>query len=261
MFVTVLSFLFLSTLGIRPAPGYPSQPDHLEKSTMWSLMEIEHNTGIELTESLAMKPAASVSGLYFAHPKSHYFSTGKICKDQVVDYAKRKNLPLAEIEKWLAPVLAYEHDQVKCNGSCDLENQCKFAPPIMVYPCIVKGSRVTHRACSWRLFLHLFMDTRLHGHPSSWTSVFMDIRLHGHPSSWTSVFMVIRLLSHPVPSSSQCLRQAQTSPLSHIVASNSPGSSHFPASFYLPVHDELTDGSFFPCNVSKPPKLPRLYNV
>ncbi|XP_065059051.1 methionine synthase-like isoform X2 [Rhopilema esculentum] len=98
--------------GIRPAPGYPSQPDHLEKSTMWSLMEIEHNTGIELTESLAMKPAASVSGLYFAHPKSHYFSTGKICKDQVVDYAKRKNLPLAEIEKWLAPVLAYEHDQV-----------------------------------------------------------------------------------------------------------------------------------------------------
>ena len=78
----LINFLLLFQ-GIRPAPGYPSQPDHLEKSTMWSLMEIEHNSGIELTESLAMKPAASVSGLYFSHPKSHYFSTGKLCKDQV----------------------------------------------------------------------------------------------------------------------------------------------------------------------------------
>ena len=69
--------------GIRPAPGYPSQPDHLEKTTMWRLMDIEKQSGIQLTESLAMNPAASVSGLYFAHPKSHYFSTGKICKDQV----------------------------------------------------------------------------------------------------------------------------------------------------------------------------------
>ena len=69
--------------GIRPAPGYPVQPDHTEKLTMWRLMEIKEKTGIELSESLAMLPAASVSGLYFAHPKSHYFAVGKIQKDQV----------------------------------------------------------------------------------------------------------------------------------------------------------------------------------
>ena len=69
--------------GIRPAPGYPVQPDHTEKLTMWRLMEIQEKTGIELSESLAMLPAASVSGLYFAHPKSHYFAVGKIQRDQV----------------------------------------------------------------------------------------------------------------------------------------------------------------------------------
>lgn len=69
--------------GIRPAPGYPTQPDHLEKETMWKLMNVEENISVKLTESLAMSPAASVSGLYFAHPKSFYFSTGKILKDQV----------------------------------------------------------------------------------------------------------------------------------------------------------------------------------
>ena len=69
--------------GIRPAPGYPVQPDHTEKLTMWRLMEVTENTGIKLSESLAMLPAASVSGLYFAHPKSHYFAVGKIQKDQV----------------------------------------------------------------------------------------------------------------------------------------------------------------------------------
>jgi len=69
--------------GIRPAPGYPTQPDHLEKITMWRVMEAEQNTKVKLTESLAMYPAASVSGQYLAHPKSHYFATGKICQDQV----------------------------------------------------------------------------------------------------------------------------------------------------------------------------------
>ena len=70
-------------MGIRPAPGYPTQPDHTEKKTMWSLMNVENETGISLTESLAMSPAASVSGLYFSHPESNYFSVGKINKDQV----------------------------------------------------------------------------------------------------------------------------------------------------------------------------------
>eukprot|EP00112_Aurelia_sp_Birch-Aquarium-sp1_P008124 Seg1891.10 transcript_id=Seg1891.10/GoldUCD/mRNA.D3Y31 product="hypothetical protein" protein_id=Seg1891.10/GoldUCD/D3Y31 len=78
---------------------------------MWRLMDIEKQSGIQLTESLAMNPAASVSGLYFAHPKSHYFSTGKICKDQIEDYARRKNVPVKEIERWLSPVLAYDSEQ------------------------------------------------------------------------------------------------------------------------------------------------------
>ena len=78
-----LNFLSLSRQGIRPAPGYPSQPDHREKKIMWKLMDTGKQTGIELTESLAMNPAASVSGLYFANPKSFYFAVGKICKDQV----------------------------------------------------------------------------------------------------------------------------------------------------------------------------------
>merc|ERR1712043_127387 len=76
--------------GIRPAPGYPSQPDHTEKRTMWNLLRAEENTSVKLTESLAMTPAASVSALCFAHPKSEYFAVGKIDKDQVEDYAQRK---------------------------------------------------------------------------------------------------------------------------------------------------------------------------
>uniref|UniRef100_A0A8C0QR79 Methionine synthase n=1 Tax=Chelonoidis abingdonii TaxID=106734 RepID=A0A8C0QR79_CHEAB len=94
--------------GIRPAPGYPSQPDHTEKLTMWKLANIEEATGIQLTESLAMTPASAVSGLYFSNPKSKYFAVGKICKDQVEDYALRKNLPVVEVEKWLGPILAYD---------------------------------------------------------------------------------------------------------------------------------------------------------
>ncbi|MES2513043.1 MAG: methionine synthase [Bacteroidota bacterium] len=93
--------------GIRPAPGYPAQPDHTEKWTIWDLLDVEKNTGIILTESLAMVPTAAVSGLYFGHDQSHYFGVGKITKEQVEDYAKRKNKKTEEIERWLGSVLAY----------------------------------------------------------------------------------------------------------------------------------------------------------
>ncbi|KAJ1923727.1 hypothetical protein IWQ60_005676 [Tieghemiomyces parasiticus] len=94
--------------GIRPAPGYPSQPDHTEKTTMWDLGDITEATGIELTESLAMTPAASVSGLYFANPHAKYFAVGKIDRDQVDDYAQRKGVAVETVEKWLRPILAYD---------------------------------------------------------------------------------------------------------------------------------------------------------
>ncbi len=94
--------------GIRPAPGYPAQPDHTEKPIIFSLLDAERNTGIKLTESFAMYPAASVSGLYFAHPDSKYFTVGKIGKDQVMDYHKRKGMSLEEAERWLSPILNYE---------------------------------------------------------------------------------------------------------------------------------------------------------
>lgn len=93
--------------GIRPAPGYPAQPDHTEKRTIWKLLDVEKNTGIQLTDSLAMYPTAAVSGLYFANPQAHYFGVGKITKEQVQDYAKRKNMSVEEVEKWLGTVLAY----------------------------------------------------------------------------------------------------------------------------------------------------------
>lgn len=95
-------------LGIRPAPGYPACPDHTEKYKLFDLLDATNATGIELTESLAMYPAASVCGWYFAHPESKYFGIGKIEKDQVVDYAARKGMPVEEIERWLRPVLEYE---------------------------------------------------------------------------------------------------------------------------------------------------------
>lgn len=93
--------------GIRPAPGYPAQPDHTEKKIIFDLLEVEKYTSIKLTESMAMYPAASVSGLYFAHKEAKYFNVGKIGKDQVMDYHKRKGMSLEEIEKWLAPILNY----------------------------------------------------------------------------------------------------------------------------------------------------------
>jgi 5-methyltetrahydrofolate--homocysteine methyltransferase len=94
--------------GIRPAPGYPACPDHTEKRLLWELLDVEQNAGIRLTESCAMWPASSVSGLYLAHPQAIYFAVGLIARDQVEDYAVRKDLPVAEVERWLAPYLAYE---------------------------------------------------------------------------------------------------------------------------------------------------------
>ncbi len=94
--------------GIRPALGYPACPDHTEKDLLWQLLDAERLTGIWLTESKAMVPTAAVSGLYFSHPDSRYFAVGKINKDQVIDYAERKGMPVAEIERWLGPNLAYD---------------------------------------------------------------------------------------------------------------------------------------------------------
>jgi len=93
--------------GIRPAPGYPAQPEHTEKTIIWELLDVEKNTGMMLTESMAMLPTAAVSGLYLANAKSTYFGLGKIKKDQVEDYAKRKGMSLQEAERWLGPNLAY----------------------------------------------------------------------------------------------------------------------------------------------------------
>ena len=96
--------------GIRPAPGYPACPDHTEKRTLFDLLRAEQNAGIELTESMAMMPAAAVSGFYFSHPQAKYFSVGKIEKDQVEDYAARKGMDLPTVERWLSPVLNYDPD-------------------------------------------------------------------------------------------------------------------------------------------------------
>jgi len=94
--------------GIRPAPGYPACPDHSEKKTLFELLEVEKKIGIKLTENYAMWPTAAVSGFYFSHPQSRYFGVSKIQRDQVEDYARRKNMNEVEVEKWLAPVLGYE---------------------------------------------------------------------------------------------------------------------------------------------------------
>ena len=93
--------------GIRPAPGYPACPDHTEKITLFGLLKAEESTGMHLTESLAMTPAASVSGFYFAHPQARYFGLGRISKDQIEDYAKRKNMPVEDVERWMGPNLNY----------------------------------------------------------------------------------------------------------------------------------------------------------
>ncbi|MCX7867111.1 MAG: methionine synthase, partial [Limisphaera sp.] len=92
--------------GIRPAAGYPACPDHTEKATIWRLLEVERRAGIRLTESYAMWPGSSVSGLYFAHPQSRYFAVGRIGRDQLEDYAARKGMSVEEMARWLAPWLA-----------------------------------------------------------------------------------------------------------------------------------------------------------
>jgi 5-methyltetrahydrofolate--homocysteine methyltransferase len=97
--------------GIRPAAGYPACPDHTEKGTLWRLLDVEANTGMQITESFAMWPGSSVSGLYFAHPKSRYFSLGKIDRDQVDDYHQRKGMSVAEVERWLGQNLNYDPRQ------------------------------------------------------------------------------------------------------------------------------------------------------
>ncbi len=94
--------------GIRPAAGYPSSPDHSEKRTLWTLLDAEAQTGIRLTENFAMWPGASVSGMYFAHPEARYFAVDMITRDQVEDYARRKGMPFAEVERWLSSNLAYD---------------------------------------------------------------------------------------------------------------------------------------------------------
>jgi 5-methyltetrahydrofolate--homocysteine methyltransferase len=93
--------------GIRPAPGYPAQPDHTEKRTLFDLLDGAANTGIELTSGFAMTPTAAVSGLYLSHPEAVYFAVGRIEKDQVEDYAKRKGWDIGTAERWLGPILNY----------------------------------------------------------------------------------------------------------------------------------------------------------
>jgi 5-methyltetrahydrofolate--homocysteine methyltransferase len=94
--------------GIRPAPGYPAQPDHTEKKTLFALLQAERRIGVKLTESYAMWPGSSVSGLYLAHPEAHYFGVARIERDQVEDYAIRKGMAVSDVERWLAPVLNYD---------------------------------------------------------------------------------------------------------------------------------------------------------
>lgn len=94
--------------GIRPAPGYPACVDHTEKATLFRILEATRNAGVELTEGFAMYPAAAVSGWYFSHPVSQYFVTGRLSREQVADYAKRKGWELQEAERWLAPNLDYD---------------------------------------------------------------------------------------------------------------------------------------------------------
>jgi 5-methyltetrahydrofolate--homocysteine methyltransferase len=99
--------------GIRPAPGYPACPDHTEKTFLFNLLDAEQRTGIHLTESMAMIPMASVSGLYFSNAAAKYFAVGKLARDQVVDYHFRKGIPLEQAERWLAPNLNYDPAELK----------------------------------------------------------------------------------------------------------------------------------------------------
>jgi 5-methyltetrahydrofolate--homocysteine methyltransferase len=116
--------------GIRPAPGYPAQPDHTEKQTLFALLDAERNAGVKLTESFAMWPGSSVSGLYFSHPESYYFGVGKIERDQVEDYAARKGMSVTEIERWLAPILNYIPTQDRSAVDRAVQETMPTTPPV-----------------------------------------------------------------------------------------------------------------------------------
>jgi len=103
--------------GIRPAPGYPACPDHTQKRLLFDLLQVEEAVGIRLTETFAMHPAASVSGCYFSHPQARYFSVGRIERDQVLDYQRRKGMDLRSVERWLAPNLNYEPEEAPVAGA------------------------------------------------------------------------------------------------------------------------------------------------
>ena len=120
--------------GIRPAPGYPAQPDHTEKTTLFALLDAENTSGVKLTESFAMWPGSSVSGLYFSHPESYYFGVGKIERDQVEDYAARKGWSVQEAERWLAPVLNYIPSQDQSAQDRSLREAMPTQPPSSVVP-------------------------------------------------------------------------------------------------------------------------------
>jgi 5-methyltetrahydrofolate--homocysteine methyltransferase len=120
--------------GIRPAPGYPAQPDHTEKATLFALLDGERTAGVKLTESYAMWPGSSVSGLYFSHPESFYFGVGKIERDQVEDYAARKGWSVTEAERWLAPVLNYIPTQDRSAQDRRVKEAMPTVPPASVAP-------------------------------------------------------------------------------------------------------------------------------
>jgi 5-methyltetrahydrofolate--homocysteine methyltransferase len=120
--------------GIRPAPGYPAQPDHTEKKTLFALLDAENKSGVKLTESFAMWPGSSVSGLYFSHPESFYFGVGKIERDQVEDYAARKDMSTAEVERWLAPILNYIPAQDQSASDRALKQAMPTLPPSTAMP-------------------------------------------------------------------------------------------------------------------------------
>ena len=125
--------------GIRPAPGYPACPDHTEKWTIWKLLNVEQATGIKLTESCAMWPGASVSGLYFGHPEARYFALGKVGRDQIVDYHLRKQMDLAEVERWLGPWLNYEPEQELAVTPGKISRQTGFCSCGQPHPVIAVG--------------------------------------------------------------------------------------------------------------------------
>ena len=154
--------------GIRPAPGYPAQPDHTEKATLFRLLDAEATCGVKLTESFAMWPGSSVSGLYFSHPESFYFGVGKIERDQVEDYAARKGMSIAEMERWLAPVLNYipaqdrqPQDRAVQTGDADRGAEAPSPPtmsrrirPAAIARCIWRTGRRRQggsRLASWRI--------------------------------------------------------------------------------------------------------------